>query len=325
MSSTITGRDGGVSALTDKAVRIHRFGGPEVLQIEDVPVPAPQDDEVVVWVHAASVNPVDYKTRTGGFPAVKEDALPVILGRDLSGTVELLGTRAHTLKKGDPIFAFIGTDRGAYARYVLVKAVEMAVKPRNLDHVQAAAVPLAGMTAWQGLFDHGGLQAGQRVLIHGGSGGVGHLAVQFAKARGATVFTTVSGGDLDFARELGADEAIDYKAQRFENVAREVDLVLDLIGGETQERSWSVLKRGGALVSTLTQPSEEKARAHGARGTRFMAQPNGEQLNEIGRLIEAGKVKPFVAEVFPFDQVQAAQGRLEKGGVRGKIVLDLGD
>lgn len=321
MSSTQDGND--LAPLKDWAVRINRFGGPEVLQVESVPVPAPRDDEVVVRVNAASVNPVDYKTREGSFPPVKADALPIVLGRDLSGTAELLGTRAHTMKRGDPIYAFIGTDRGAYARYVLVKAVEMAAKPRNLDHVQAAAVPLAGMTAWQGLFDHGGLRAGQRVLIHGGTGGVGHLAAQFAKARGATVLTTVAGRDLDFARELGADEAIDYQAQRFEDVAREVDLVLDLIGGETQERSWSALKRGGIIVSTLTQPSEERARAHGARGAHFMAQPNGEQLNEISRLIEAGQVKPFVAAVFPLDQVQAAQSTLEKGGLRGKVVLDL--
>ncbi len=323
MSSTAMGQEAGTAALRNRAVRIHRFGGPDVLQIEDVPVPEPQDDEVVVRVHAASINPVDYKTREGSYPAVKEDQLPVILGRDLSGTVELLGTRAHTLKKGDPIFAMLGRDRGAYARYVLVKAVEMVAKPQRLEHVQAAAVPLAGMTAWQGLFEHGGLQAGQRVLIHGGAGGVGHFAVQFAKARGATVLTTVAGDDLGFARELGADQAIDYKSQRFEDLARDIDVVLDLIGGETQDRSWSVLKPGGIIVSTLTKPDEAKARQHGARGTNFMAHTNAEQLAEIGRLIDEGKVRPFIAGVFPFDIVQAAQRRLEQGNVRGKIVLDL--
>ncbi len=160
-------------------------------------------------------------------------------------------------------------------------------------------MPLAGITAWQGLFDHGGLRSGQRVLIHGGTGGVGHFAVQFAKARGATVFTTVAGEDKDFARELGADEAIDYKAQRFEDVARDIDVVFDLIGGETQERSWSVLKPGGIIVSTLAKPDEAKAKQHGARGTNFMARENGEQLAEIGRLIDEGKVRPFIAGVFP--------------------------
>jgi len=311
------------AALTNEAVRIHRFGGPEVMQIEDMPVPTPQDDEVVVRVHAASANPVDYKTASGEFPAVKADQLPVTLGRDLSGTVELLGTSAHTLKKGDPIYASLGTDRGAFARFVLVKAVEMAAKPQRLDHFQAAAVPLAGLTAWQGLFDHGGLKTRQRVLIQGGAGGVGSFAVQFAKSCGAYVFATVSGGDMDFVRELGADQPIDYKTTRFEDVARDIDLVLDLIGGETQERSWSVLKPGGIMVSTLTQPSEEKARQHKARGVRFMAQPNGEQLNEIGRLIETWQVKPAVTAIFPFGQVQEAERRLEEGGTRGKIVIDV--
>jgi NADPH:quinone reductase-like Zn-dependent oxidoreductase len=222
---------------TMKAVRIHRFGGPEVLTLDDVPWPQPKDDEVLVRVHAASVNPVDYKIRAGSY-SVKEDQLPYTLGRDLSGTVELLGTRARTLKAGDPIFAFIGMDRGTYAEYVVVKAMEMAAKPDTLDHVQAAAVPLAGLTAWQGLFDHGHLQAGQRALIHGGAGGVGHLAVQFAKAKGAVVLTTASGSDLEFMRELGADEVIDYRAERFEDRVSDVDLVFDLVSGDTQDRSW---------------------------------------------------------------------------------------
>ena len=308
---------------TNRGVRIHRFGGADVLQLEDIPMPQPQDDEVVVRVHAASVNPVDYKIRGGGYPMVKEDALPVVLGRDLSGTVEICGTRAHTLKQGDPIYAMVGTERGAYAQFVLVKAVEMAAKPDRLSHAEAAAVPLAGLTAWQGLFDHGALQAGQRVLIHGGAGGVGHFAIQFAKAKGATVLTTVGANDLDFARSLGADTVIDYKSQRFEDVARDVDLVYDLIAGDTQDRSWSVLKPGGRIVSTLAQPSEEKARAHQASGTRYMAQPNGGQLVEIGRLIDEGKVRVVVSRRFPLAEVRAAHETLEHEHPRGKLVLDV--
>jgi NADPH:quinone reductase-like Zn-dependent oxidoreductase len=309
---------------TMRAVRIHRFGGAEVLELDDLPIPQPQDDEVVVRVAAASVNPVDYKIRSGGYPAVKDGQLPMVLGRDLSGTVEICGTRAHTLKRGDPIFAMVGPDRGAYAEYVMVKAVEMAAKPARLSHAEAAAVPLAGLTAWQGLFEHGGLQAGQRVLIHGGGGGVGHFAIQFAKAKGATVFTTAGGDDLDFVRGLGADMAIDYKAQRFEEVARDIDVVYDLIAGETQERSWPVLKPGGIIVSTLSQPSDEKARAHQARGTHYMARPNGEQLLEIARLIDQGKVRVVVARRFPLDQVRAAHEMLEREHPHGKIVLDVG-
>jgi NADPH:quinone reductase-like Zn-dependent oxidoreductase len=206
----------------------------------------------------------------------------------------------------------------------MVKAVEMAAKPARLSHAEAAAVPLAGLTAWQGLFEHGGLQAGQRVLIHGGGGGVGHFAIQFAKAKGATVFTTAGGDDLDFVRGLGADMAIDYKAQRFEEVARDIDVVYDLIAGETQERSWPVLKPGGIIVSTLSQPSDEKARAHQARGTHYMARPNGEQLLEIARLIDEGKVRVVVARRFPLDQVRAAHEMLEREHPHGKIVLDVG-
>jgi NADPH:quinone reductase-like Zn-dependent oxidoreductase len=292
--------------------------------LDDVPWPQPKDDEVLVRVHAASVSPVDYKIRSGS-SSVKEDHLPYTLGHDLSGTVELLGTRAHTLKAGDPIYAFIGMDRGTYAEYVVVKAMEMAAKPETLDHVQAAAVPLASLTAWQGLFDHGQLQAGQRVLIHGGAGGVGHLAVQFAKAKGATVLTTVSGSDLGFVRELGADEAIDYKAERFEDRARDIDLVFDLVAGETQDRSWGVLKEGGILVSTLGQPPSEKAAQHKVRAAGYRAQPNPAQLREIGRLIDDGQVRVVVDRMFPLAEAGAAQEYLEQEHVRGKVVLRVAD
>jgi NADPH:quinone reductase-like Zn-dependent oxidoreductase len=308
---------------TRKAVRIHRFGGPEELRIEDLPIPEPQDDEVVIAVHAASVNPVDYKIRQGKYPEVKAADLPAELGRDASGTVAILGTRAHTLKVGDPIYAFLPTERGAYTDYLLVKAVEMAARPQRIDHVQAAAVPLAGLTAWQALHEHGGLKSGERVLIHGGAGGVGHFAVQFAKAAGAHVLTTVGPDDLGFARELGADEAIDYKGQRFEDVARDIDLVIDLIAGEIQERSFAVLRHGGRMVSTLTEPSQSLARTHGVTAARFTARPSGEQLNEIAALIDAGKVTPHVAAVMPFADVQEAHRRMEKGGMRGKLVLQL--
>lgn len=305
---------------TMRAVRLHRFGGPEVLQLDEVAMPQPEDDEVVLRVCASSVNPVDFKVRAGGY--VGEEKLPLTLGRDVSGVVEICGTAAHTLKKGDPIYAALAFERGGNADYVLVKATEAAAKPQSLDHVHAAAVPLAGLTAWQGLLEHGGLQAGQRVLIHGGTGGVGHLAVQIAKAHGAFVATTVSGQDLDFARELGADQAIDYKSERFEEVVEPVDLVLDLIAGETQELSWKVLKPGGALVSALQEPSQELARRHQARGLRFLYRPDGGQLAEIGRLIDEGRIRVHVERSFPLDRVAEAQRQLENEHVRGKIVLE---
>ncbi|WP_246676054.1 NADP-dependent oxidoreductase [Mesorhizobium sp. B2-5-4] len=305
---------------TMKAVRIHEFGGPDVLSLEDAPFPQPHDDEVLLKVHASSVNPVDYKIRSGGG---KKDQLPMTLGRDVSGTVELCGTRAHTLKKGDPFYAMLGPDRGGQAEYVVVKAIEMAAKPQSVDHLHAAAVPLAALTAWQGLFDHGALTAGQRVLIHGGAGGVGHFAVQLAKAKGAFVATTVSGKDIEFARSLGADQAIDYKNERFEDIVGKVDLVFDLVAGETQDRSWAVVKPGGIIVSTLAEPSIESARKAGASGIHYMAKPNAAQLGEIGRLIDEGKVRPHVDATFPLQEAAAAEAWLENKHVRGKIVLEV--
>jgi NADPH:quinone reductase-like Zn-dependent oxidoreductase len=216
-----------------KAIRIHGFGGPEVLELDDVPIPQPGEDELLVRICAASVNPVDYKIRRGTVPWVNREMLPITLGHDLSGTVESAGAGIDVFDDGEAVYAMLGgIDRGSYAEYVLVRPNEAAPKPKRLSHIEAAAVPLAALTAWQGLFDHGHLEAGQTVLIHGGSGDVGHFAIQFAKVTGATVFTTVSAQNLDFVRELGADRAIDYQSQRFEEIARDVDLVLDLVGGE---------------------------------------------------------------------------------------------
>ncbi len=304
-----------------KAVRIHRFGGPDVLSIEDVPMPQPHNGEVLLQVHAASVNPVDYKTREGRYPPVGQDKLPVTLGRDASGTIVRQEGQAGGFAIGDAVHAMLSAEHGGYAEYVLAKSYELAPKPARLDHVRAAAVPLAGLTAWQGLFDHGELRAGQRVLIQGAAGGVGHFAVQFAKQRGATVYATASAADLDFVRELGADVAIDYQSERFEDRAREMDMVFDLVGGETQDRSWAVLKPNAILVSTLSEPKQDLARQHQARGVRYTAQPNGGQLREIGALIDAGKVRPEVTAVLSLAEAALAQQRLEHDHVRGKVVL----
>ena len=305
-----------------KAIRIHRFGGSEVLELDDVPVPQPRENELLIRVHAASVNPVDYKIRRGTVPWVTREMLPITLGRDLSGTVESAGAGVDAFRQGEAIYGMLGSiDRGSYAEYVVVKLNEASPKPARLSHIEAAAVPLAALTAWQGLFDHGHLDAGKTVLIHGGSGGVGHFAIQFAKVKDATVLTTASGQNLDFVRELGADKAIDYQSQRFEEIARDVDLVLDLVAGETQERSWSVLKPGGILVSALGEPPPEKARQRGARAVGFRAHPNSGQLAEIGRLIEQGKVRPVVMGTYPLAEARQAHERLERGHVRGKIVI----
>ena len=308
---------------TMRAVRIHAFGGPEVLKLEEIALPEPRDDEVRIRVHAASVNPVDYKIRSGKYPAVGADQLPKILGRDVAGVIERCGRAVTRWKEGDEVYAMLEPDRGGYAEYVCVGDSLCAPKPRQLDFTFAAAVPLAGLTAWQGEFDHGHLEAGQRELIHGGAGGVGHLAIQFAKARGASVATTVARADLDFVRSLGADQAIDYRSNSFEEQVHDVDLVFDLVGGDTQERSWSVLKEGGALISTLSQPSAERARARHIRAERYTARPDGAALSSIGELIESGKVRPHVLAIYPLEDAAEAQRRLESDHVRGKIVLEI--
>ncbi len=308
---------------TMRAVRIHRFGGPEVLAMDAVEIPEPRADEVLIRVHAASLNPVDYKIRSGKYPAVKQEQLPKILGRDVVGTIERCGSAVTRWKEGDEVYAMLASGSGGYPEYACAPADACAPKPRQLEPKIAAAVPLAGLTAWQGEFDHGHLQAGQRELIHGGAGGVGHLAIQFAKARGATVYTTVGKADLDFVRHLGADQAIDYRGEPFEQQVADVDLVFDLIGGETQERSWSVLKPGGALISTLTQPSADRARERQARAERYTAQPNGAELAEIGALIDAGRVHPHVHAIYPLEEAATAMRQLESGHVRGKIVLQV--
>lgn len=324
------GEDGaGVSAShtisTGRAVRIDRFGGPEALSVAAVPIPQAVDDEVLVRVHAASVNPVDGKTRAGEFPPVAEENLPATLGRDLAGTIEAVGTRAHyMLSHGDAVFAFIDFDRGAQADYVVVKAVELCAMPAGLDMATAAAIPLAGLTAWQGLFDHGGVAAGQRVLIHGAAGGVGQFAVQLAKWKGANVIATAGPDDQTLVRNLGADIVIDYRHQSFEDIARDIDCVLDLVGGATRDKSWKVIKPGGILVSTLGEPDAATAAEHGVRAApHWLARPNTAQLGQIGDLVAAGTIKVAVVETYPLERVAEAQQRLEDGHIAGKIVLTL--
>lgn len=310
---------------TSLAVVLPRFGGADALSIERVPIPQPQDDEVLVRVRAASVNPVDVKIAEGQMPTVKEGDLPIVLGRDLAGTVEAMGTRAHYMvRHGDRVMAHIGFDRGGQSEFVVAKAVEFVAIPEGLDFAEAAGAGLASMTAWQGLFDHGGLEAGQTVLIHGGAGGVGHLAVQLARWKGATVLATASERDLDFVRSLGADRVIDYKAERFEEIAKDVDVVFDLIGGETGERSLGVLREGGILVSTLQPPSDDAKGGRNVRiAPRYMAEPNAAQLGQVADLMAAGTIKVTVDRTFPLVEAAAAYRAQEEEHPRGKIVLTL--
>jgi NADPH:quinone reductase-like Zn-dependent oxidoreductase len=304
-----------------RALRIHRFGGPEVLQADEIELSQPDAGQIRLRVKAASINPVDFKIRSGKYPAVKEDRLPYTLGRDACGIVETCGAQATKFKPGDEVFGIVGIGGGGYAEAVLLDESAAAAKPSGIDHAHAAAIPLAGQTAWQGLFRHGQLKQGQSVLIHGGSGGVGHFAVQFAKAKGARVLTTVSTTNVAFAKSLGADVVIDYKTQRFEDQASGLDMVLDLIDGETRARSWKLLKRGGVLVSTLSEPSQETAKELGVRALRYTVEACGPELAEIAELVASGRVKPRVERTYPLEDARDALAAVEQGHSVGKIVL----
>src|SRR4029077_12224346 len=311
---------------TMKAIRIHNYGGPEVLHYEDAPRPEPQTGEVLIRVHAAGVNPIDWKVREGHMKDFWPHKFPLILGWDVSGTVEEIGSGVSRFKIGDEVYSVPDPTRnGAYADYIVVRESELALKPNSLHHIRAAAVPLAALTAWQSLFDTAQLQPGQRVLIHAGSGGVGHLAAQLAKWKGAYVFATASTKNQDLLRELGVDKAIDYTQQRFEDVGRNIDIVLDTIGGETQERSWSVLKKDGVLVSLVQPPSEEKAEGLGVRATFVAGHPSGAQLAEIGKVIDSGKLAPIIDRILPLSEARRAHELSQAGHTHGKIVLRVKD
>ena len=307
---------------TMKTVCIYSYGGPEVLVYEDAPRPHPGAGEVLVRIHAAGINPVDWKIREGQLKAMLHHAFPLVLGWDLSGVVEALGPNLTRLKVGDEVFSRPDIARdGAYAEFIVVRESELALKPKSLDHIHAAALPLAGLTAWQTLFEAGGLAAGQRVLIHAAAGGVGHIAVQLAKWKGAQVIGTAAAKNHVFLRSLGVDQVIDYDTERFDEVVQPVDMVLDTIGGDTQERSWKVLKRGGILVSIASPPKAVVASADGVRSAFVFTQPNASQLAEIAKLADAGKVKVIVETILPLSDATRGQELSKRGHVRGKIVL----
>jgi NADPH:quinone reductase-like Zn-dependent oxidoreductase len=309
---------------TMKAVRIHHYGGPETLKYEDALRPTPADGEVLVRVVAAGVNALDWKVRAGHVQRTVPHALPLILGWDLSGTIETVGPGVTGFAAGDDVYAHPDfTANGAYAEFISVRASELAKKPRSLDHTQAASVPLAALTAWQTLCDKWGADvvAGQTVLVHGGAGGVGHFAVQFAKWRGAKVIATGSAANERFVRDLGADDFIDYTRHRFEDVVFDVDAVVDTVGMDTQMRSWKVIKPGGVLAGLVSPPSQAAAKAHRVRGVLISVRPNAVQLAGIAELIDSGTIKPTVAEVLPLSQARKAHEVSQGGHVRGKMVL----
>jgi NADPH:quinone reductase-like Zn-dependent oxidoreductase len=305
-----------------RAVIQTSVGGPDVLFVAEQPDPSPKPGEVLIRVKAAGINPVDGAVRGGFYQLLGQP--PFILGWDISGTVAALGAGVTAFEVGDDVFGMprFPEQAGAYAELAAAPADEIAAKPAAIDHAHAAALPLAGLTAWQGLVRHGGLQAGQRVLIHAGAGGVGHLAVQIAKARGAYVIATASPDKLDFVRSLGADEVIDYTRDDFTGKVGNVDLVLDPIGGDHADQSLGILRDGGVLVSLLNvhDATRAKASARGVRVERMSVVPDREGLVELARLVDAKKLTPHVTKAFPLDQVGAAHAFLATRPI-GKVVL----
>jgi NADPH:quinone reductase-like Zn-dependent oxidoreductase len=301
-----------------KAICLRARGGPEAFAYEQVPQPRPGDGEVLVRVHAAGVIHTELSwVPTWTTQAGEPRPWPVIPGHEFSGEIAALGAAVRDVGVGDPVYGLNDWYRdGAQAEYCVARVADLAPKPNSVDHVHAAATPISALTAWQGLVERAGLAAGQRVLIHGAAGGVGTFAVQLARWRGANVAGTASAANLDFVRSLGADEVIDYQAERFEDVARDVDVVFDTVGGETLERSWGVLKPGGRLVTVAA--SGESTTDERIRAAYFIVEPSRTQLAEIARLIDEGAVRPIVGAVFSLADARQAY---EHKPSHGKVVL----
>jgi NADPH:quinone reductase-like Zn-dependent oxidoreductase len=308
-----------------KAVRIHEYGNRSVLRYEDSPLPQISDDEVLIKVVATAINPVDWKIREGYLKEVITYQFPLILGWDVAGVVEKIGKNVTDYSPGDPVYSRPEITRdGAYAEYIAVRENEIAFKPKTISFMEAASLPLAGITAWEAVIQSGEIKEGQSILIHAASGGVGSIAVQLAKYKGAYVMATTSEGNRDFVKSLGADEIIDYRSVNFKDVVRDADVVFDTIGGRVQEDSWSVLKPGGILVSVVQSPSEERASQSEVEGKFVFIQPNTSILRELAKLIDNGSMRPIVGAEFALKNIAKAHELSESGRSRGKIVISCG-
>jgi NADPH:quinone reductase-like Zn-dependent oxidoreductase len=304
-----------------KAIVINAYDNEDVLDFVEVERPEPKADEILVKVHVAGVNPADWKIRNG-MGAELGFKLPLILGGDIAGTVSAVGDRVENFKPGDAVYGMtLSSLSGGYAEYAVAKANAIVLKPDHLSFATGAAIPIAALTAWQAMFVRANLRSGQRLLIAGASGGVGSMAVQLAKAKGAFVIGMASGKNEQFVRDLGADEFVDYTRQPFESIVKDVDVVFDTIGNDTQERAFQTLKKGGFLVSSAQTPSAEKARELGVEAAWFFCQPSAEQLAQINQLIDEGKLKIPVETVLPLTEVKKAHQLSQSGRTRGKIVL----
>ena len=309
-----------------KAAQIKKYGGSEVVEINDAPEPTLSLGKVLIEVHAAGVNPVDWKIREGYLHQMAPLQFPATLGGDFSGNVTGVGTGVSVFKKGDKVYgqaSILGGGSGSFAEFVLADPKIVAHKPENVSYVEAAALPLAGMSAWQTLVGHINLAKGQKLLIHGGAGGIGTIAIQLAKHLGAYVATTVSSKDMQYAKELDADEVIDYKNQSFEDLLHEYDAVFDTVGGETYKKSFKVLKKGGIIVSMVEQADAELMKKYGVRAVSQFTQVNGNQLSELIKLVDQHVIKVYVDKVFPLEQAGEALTYLQEGHPKGKVVLKI--
>lgn len=307
-----------------RAIRLHRRGGPDQLVLEDAPVPELGTEDVLVRVAATGITPTELGWDETYQHPDGSPRIPTIPGHEVSGLVDRVAPDVGDLEPGDAVYGLADFPRdGAAAEFVAVRALNLAKKPRSIGHIEAASLPLAALTAWQALFVHGQLGAGQSVLIHAGAGGVGSLAVQLARWRGLRVFATASARDAAFVQALGADVVIDYRAERFEDVAREMDVVFDTVGGETQERSLGVLRKDGVLVSVVSRVEPSVAAQHGVRAVYFIVEGDRPQLEEIASLVDDGTLKPIIAKVFPLARTREAFEFGAASHSPGKIVLEV--
>ncbi len=307
-----------------RAVRLHQYGGIDTLTLEQIDKPTINADDILIQVKAAAINPVDWKIREGYLKEFIPYELPITLGWDVAGIVTQVGEDVDQFSVGDEVFSRPNIARdGSYADFIAVKADEAVLKSTKLDFAQAATLPLAGITAWQCLVDVANIQPGQRVLIHAGAGGVGHLAIQIAKAKGALVVATASSANLELLTQLGADEAIDYTKAPLDEQIAPVDVVLDTIGGDVQQSSWSLLKPEGMMVSVVEPPSEETAKEHNVQAAFVFIEPSSRILTELNKLVESDQLRPLIEHRFPLEQIAEAHQQSQSGRTRGKIVIDV--
>ena len=307
-----------------KAAQISQYGPAENVKVVDIEQPSIGEGQVLIAVHAASINPWDSKVRNGDVQGAMPLELPVTLGGDLAGVVQAVGANVTAFKVGDKVYGQTGQtggNTGAFAEYAAVNADTISIMPTNLDFPEAAAAPLTGVSAIQGLQEHLNLQTGQKILIHGGAGGIGTMAIQIAKHMGAYVATTATGDGLDYVKQLGADEVIDYKTQQFDELLTDYDAVFDLVGGESYGRSFKVLKQGGAIVSMLMPPNQQLMEQYGVQAIHEVASATTAALQKLATFIEEGTMSVHVDKTYPLEQVADAFTAWESGGVHGKVVL----